>query len=573
MYTARGHAPPTDEDKFGSTPNAVGRAAWPFEDERARLGWARNDESKDATGSKRDDTSDDDDSTPGAGAKPWRTRHSAKREDAEARHFQRAEEDPAPEVVIRVSDADLAARLAEQTWGASSSRDGSLELPLRIRVSYVHTEDGGRQREFTADFDAYDYDGRSCLDHLVRFVSILAEQHRSDISRFEITDVQEITAGGSAGELQSLEGSSPGYTTTRSLTPDVAESKADSPTPTHIDDVSDIKSEDPDGDHVDVRDYPSPLITGRSISREAWHVDDCDEGDALPAAAASRSSSRDAPPAAAALRSSSQDGPDDEGGDEDAASTSSGAELRCLGCWCSLEPWQGQIFACCMNRACRVCLRRLADTSAPGAARALVAHCPMCRAPTDVPFEVSVERLLAGAERGDSEAQRMLGDLFKRGDGVPRDETQALHLFRLAAEQGNPCAQTDLGVMYRHGCGVPADVAVAEEWFSLAARRGFPIAMYNLARIKEADGEAAEAARLYSNASKAGDAPSASRLGELHLRGLGVARDRDEAERFFALAGELEANASEAWQQQRRPTQGRLRSRIGRVFFNRAVGE
>ena len=50
MYTARGHAPPTDEDKFGSTPNAVGRAAWPFEDERARLGWARNDESKDATG-------------------------------------------------------------------------------------------------------------------------------------------------------------------------------------------------------------------------------------------------------------------------------------------------------------------------------------------------------------------------------------------------------------------------------------------------------------------------------------------------------------------------------------------
>ena len=96
---------------------------------------------------------------------------------------------------------------------------------------------------------------------------------------------------------------------------------------------------------------------------------------------------------------------------------------------------RAQIFACCMNRACVVCLRQLAATSAPGAQHALVAHCPMCRAPTNVPFEVSVERLRAGAERGDSEAQRMLGDLFKRGDGVPRDEARAVHLFRLAAEQ------------------------------------------------------------------------------------------------------------------------------------------
>ena len=196
-----------------------------------------------------------------------------------------------------------------------------------------------------------------------------------------------------------------------------------------------------------------------------------------------------------------------------------------------------------------------------------VGVCRCCALP-DVPgahgrAEVSVERLLAGAERGDSEAQRMLGDLFKRGDGVPRDETQALHLFRLAAEQGNPCAQTDLGVMYRHGCGVPADVAVAEEWFSLAARRGFPIAMYNLARIKEADGLSGRGRRCTRTPQKRGRARragsasstcagSASRATATRPSGsLRRGRARGEARRHGSSSG------------------GRPKApRIGRVFFN-----
>jgi TPR repeat protein len=56
---------------------------------------------------------------------------------------------------------------------------------------------------------------------------------------------------------------------------------------------------------------------------------------------------------------------------------------------------------------------------------------------------------------------------YNRGDYVP-----AMQVFRALAEQGNAKAQNVLGVMFRKGEGVPKNPVRAHMWFSFAAKRG-----------------------------------------------------------------------------------------------------
>jgi TPR repeat protein len=56
---------------------------------------------------------------------------------------------------------------------------------------------------------------------------------------------------------------------------------------------------------------------------------------------------------------------------------------------------------------------------------------------------------------------------YNRGDYVP-----AMRVFRALAEQGNAKAQNVLGVMFRKGEGVPKNPVRAHMWFSFAAKRG-----------------------------------------------------------------------------------------------------
>ena len=48
------------------------------------------------------------------------------------------------------------------------------------------------------------------------------------------------------------------------------------------------------------------------------------------------------------------------------------------------------------------------------------------------------------AEQGHAIAQYYLGYMFSTGDGLPRDDAEAIHWFRLAAERGHTSAQERL---------------------------------------------------------------------------------------------------------------------------------
>lgn len=88
--------------------------------------------------------------------------------------------------------------------------------------------------------------------------------------------------------------------------------------------------------------------------------------------------------------------------------------------------------------------------------------------------------LLPFAVQGNASAQLALGDLYRTGQGVAKDDKLAYDWNRKAADQGSAQAQALLGVMSQEGAGTPQDDAKAVEWFRLAADQNLASAQYAL---------------------------------------------------------------------------------------------
>lgn len=110
------------------------------------------------------------------------------------------------------------------------------------------------------------------------------------------------------------------------------------------------------------------------------------------------------------------------------------------------------------------------------------------------------------ADSGDVGAQRSLGHMYEKGQGVPQDYAEAAKWYRLAAEQGDVETQFKLGVMYDKGWGVLQDSAEAAKWYRLAADQG--------------------------------DAEAQFSLGEMYANGHGVPQDYAEAAEWYRLAAD-----------------------------------
>ena len=76
------------------------------------------------------------------------------------------------------------------------------------------------------------------------------------------------------------------------------------------------------------------------------------------------------------------------------------------------------------------------------------------------------------AEQGDAYAQRNLGPMYVKGQGVPQDYAEAVEWFRLAADQGDADAQLNLGIMYEYGRGLPQNNIMAHMWYNLGSANG-----------------------------------------------------------------------------------------------------
>ena len=83
----------------------------------------------------------------------------------------------------------------------------------------------------------------------------------------------------------------------------------------------------------------------------------------------------------------------------------------------------------------------------------------------------SMKELRALAEEN-TEAQRILGEAFWEGDGVPQDYRKAFNYFEKAAERNDSQALLNLGFMYRKGIACEVDLLKAEELYLRADALG-----------------------------------------------------------------------------------------------------
>ena len=89
------------------------------------------------------------------------------------------------------------------------------------------------------------------------------------------------------------------------------------------------------------------------------------------------------------------------------------------------------------------------------------------------------------AEQGEAYSQSLLGIMFSRGEGTPKDDKQALHWHTKAAEQGEASSQSHLGFIFYEGAGTPKDIIMAYVWFNVAAAQGEEIAKETRGLIEE----------------------------------------------------------------------------------------
>lgn len=184
----------------------------------------------------------------------------------------------------------------------------------------------------------------------------------------------------------------------------------------------------------------------------------------------------------------------------------------------------------------------------------------------------ALKRLLPLAERGDADAQYIVGWLFAYGkderdkfeeeaswlhkltepvldliypDGktVSRDYEQAAKWWRKAAEQGHAEAQYQLGNMnYDREIGEQQDDAKAVVWWRKAAEQGNVDAqnalgwMYEYGRGVQRDNS--EAAQWYLKAAEQGLAIAQSNIADMYLVGQGVRRDFTKASEWYQKAAE-----------------------------------
>ena len=133
-----------------------------------------------------------------------------------------------------------------------------------------------------------------------------------------------------------------------------------------------------------------------------------------------------------------------------------------------------------------------------------------------------------------------VGKCMESGDGVGKNQSEAIKWYRMAAENGLPDAVFELARCYRFGIGVRRNRTTASKWLHKAAGQGHARAMVLLGKrcLDYDSGEynSRKAVSLFRKAAEQGDAWGMFHLGECYINGDGVKKDIDAAYLWFYKA-------------------------------------
>jgi TPR repeat protein len=156
------------------------------------------------------------------------------------------------------------------------------------------------------------------------------------------------------------------------------------------------------------------------------------------------------------------------------------------------------------------------------------------------------------ARQGNANAMFNLGAAYYNGEGVGANSTLAFAWFLLSSEAGSSSGQEAakrsqgeqgpdglndaclaLGEMYEKGEDLPRDLRLATAWYRKAGERGHNQAQFSLALLSIAAKDYDEARHQCEKAAKGKYSPAYFCLGVLHQNGLGVVQNPKEAFRWY----------------------------------------
>jgi len=148
------------------------------------------------------------------------------------------------------------------------------------------------------------------------------------------------------------------------------------------------------------------------------------------------------------------------------------------------------------------------------------------------------------AEQGNANAQFTLGQKYEQGDGVPKNDQQAIKWYRKAAEQDDCDAQFSLARLYEEGTKtIPQSYQQAITWYKKAAEQGDPEAMQRIAHVYEKMDDAQNAIYWYEQiryerriTRNLDEATAQHHLGNLYEHGQVVAKDYAQAIHWYQKA-------------------------------------
>ena len=180
------------------------------------------------------------------------------------------------------------------------------------------------------------------------------------------------------------------------------------------------------------------------------------------------------------------------------------------------------------------------------------AAAPTCaRSAALASWSAAATACLAEANAGSAVAQRILGTMYDKGEGVAANPAEALSWYRRAAASNDAEAEFLLSQMFDVGRGTPQNQAEGVVHLRLAASGGWLRAQQLLAyRLENGTGvrkSEQEAAAWYRRAAERGDAISQQKLGDILAKGRGVDKNEAEALDWYRKAA-LQGSGPAAWQ-------------------------
>ena len=159
-------------------------------------------------------------------------------------------------------------------------------------------------------------------------------------------------------------------------------------------------------------------------------------------------------------------------------------------------------------------------------------------------FNAAINFIKPLAEQGYAAAQNGFGICYQYGQGVEKNEVEAVKWYQKASEQGYAISQCNLGICYYNGTGVEKNEVEAVKWYRKAAEQGYARAQYNLGVCYDngtgVEENEIEAVKWYRKAAEQGYADAQYNLGVCYDNGTGVEKNEVEAVKWYRKAAEQE---------------------------------